>query len=143
MSDFVIPSRPVIPDPTEKDLLPEIRLGDAHSHGGLVVGNDPLMTIAGIGEARMGDAVECDLHGSTIIAPMSSIVLVDGPPVAKQGDKTMCGAELIPSQFFVLTEAGGMKITTDGQGYTPIRIVYPGGNDALYRPAGYGRRSGT
>jgi uncharacterized Zn-binding protein involved in type VI secretion len=142
------PVPPEIPDPSEKPLLPEIRIGDPIYHGseasGAVVGGDPPMSISEIGEARVGDACYCDIHDETVIAQMTSVVSADGLPVAKEGDLTECGATLIPTQFYVLTEAGGPSISTKRLPVaSPIRIVYPGGNDALARAVGYGRRSGT
>ena len=79
---------------------PIIRLGDKTSHGGAVIEASPHTTSGNIAVARMGDKVSCPLpgHGSTPIISGDATMIVDGKPVARQGDKTACGATLIASQ---------------------------------------------
>lgn len=77
-----------------------IRLGDATSHGGKVVGiKAPLVTVEGIGVARVGDACSCPIagHDNCTIAEGDPHHLVDGVCVAYEGCKTTCGAVLIAS----------------------------------------------
>ncbi|MEO7496731.1 MAG: PAAR domain-containing protein [Massilia sp.] len=79
---------------------PVIRLGDKTSHGGAVIEASTHTTSGGIGVARMGDKVSCPLpgHGSNPIVSGDASLIVDGKPVARQGDKSSCGAALIASQ---------------------------------------------
>ncbi|KQV80589.1 hypothetical protein ASD15_11610 [Massilia sp. Root351] len=77
---------------------PLIRLGDKHTHGGAVVEASPHSDSGGIPIARIGDKVVCPLHGAMVIVTGDASMLVDGKPVARQGDMTSCGATLIASQ---------------------------------------------
>ena len=75
-----------------------IRLGDKTSHHGSVVEASQLSDSGGIGIARVGDKVDCPRHSNVTIASGDPTMLVDGRPVARDGDKTSCGATLIASQ---------------------------------------------
>lgn len=79
---------------------PIIRLGDKTTHGGTVIEASPTTDCLGIPVARMGDLVSCPKkgHGTCPIVSGDSSYLVDGKPVARDGDKTGCGAVLIASQ---------------------------------------------
>jgi uncharacterized Zn-binding protein involved in type VI secretion len=79
---------------------PVISLGDKTSHGGVVLEASTHTTSGNIGVARMGDKVSCPItgHGSTPIISGDATMIVDGKPVARQGDKCGCGASLIASQ---------------------------------------------
>ena len=77
-----------------------IRLGDSTSHGGSVIGASGKSMSGSIAIARIGDKVTCPIkgHGTNPIVSGDPTFIVDGQPVARQGDKTACGATLIPSQ---------------------------------------------
>lgn len=79
---------------------PVIRLGDKTSHGGSVLEASAVTDSGGIGIARVGDKVSCPRpgHGTCPIVSGDASWIVDGQPVARQGDKTSCGAVLIASQ---------------------------------------------
>jgi uncharacterized Zn-binding protein involved in type VI secretion len=77
---------------------PLIRLGDKTSHGGAVIEASPFSDSGGINIARMGDQASCPIHGNNPIASGDMTLIVDGNPVARDGDKTACGAVLIASQ---------------------------------------------
>lgn len=77
---------------------PFIRLGDKTSHGGAVLEASQHNDSGGIGIARMGDKVSCPKHGNNAIASGDATTIVDGKPVARDGDKTACGAVLVASQ---------------------------------------------
>lgn len=77
---------------------PFIRLGDKTSHGGAVLEASQHSDSGGIGIARMGDKVSCPKHGNNAIASGDATTIVDGKPVARDGDKTACGAVLVASQ---------------------------------------------
>jgi uncharacterized Zn-binding protein involved in type VI secretion len=78
---------------------PVIRLGDKTSHGGTVIEASPHTSSGGANVARMGDKVSCPLrgHGVNPIVGGDPTLIVDGKPVARNGDKTACGAVLIAS----------------------------------------------
>lgn len=75
-----------------------IRLGDKTSHHGTVVEASQFSDSGGAGIARVGDKVNCPRHSNVTIASGDPTMLVDGQPVARDGDKTSCGATLIASQ---------------------------------------------
>jgi len=75
-----------------------IRLGDPTSHGGKVVSaSGTQFVVSGLAVARLGDPCSCPIpgHAGCTIAEGDPKHLVDGMPVAYQGHKTSCGAELI------------------------------------------------
>lgn len=72
--------------------------GDMTTHGGAVTGCSPISKVEGIGIARVGDAVTCPLHGSTVIKTGDTSLLLQGQAAARHGDVTTCGASLIASQ---------------------------------------------
>lgn len=77
-----------------------IRLGDATSHGGMVVSvSASHVTVEGIAVARLGDVCSCPIkgHDNCTIAEGDPHHVVDGVPVAYAGHKTSCGAVLIAS----------------------------------------------
>jgi uncharacterized Zn-binding protein involved in type VI secretion len=77
-----------------------IVLGDKTSHGGTVVSASGQTATGGVGVARIGDQVTCPIkgHGNNQIVSGDVMLIVDGAPVARDGDKTACGATLIASQ---------------------------------------------
>jgi uncharacterized Zn-binding protein involved in type VI secretion len=79
---------------------PFIVLGDSTDHGGKVITAAGSSDTGGRQIACIGDKVQCPNHGVTTIVSADSTVVIDGKPVARQGDKTACGATLIASQSF-------------------------------------------
>jgi uncharacterized Zn-binding protein involved in type VI secretion len=78
-----------------------ILIGDKTSHGGTVIGSSAESSVGGVRIARMGDKVTCPIpfHGGTCpIVTGDPTMMIDGMPAARAGDKTACGAQLIPSQ---------------------------------------------
>ncbi|MFA5983589.1 MAG: PAAR domain-containing protein [Methylococcaceae bacterium] len=77
-----------------------IRLGDATSHGGVVVGASTQTDSGGIPVARVGDMATCPLCKPGIFPIVSgdNSLIVEGKAVARNGDKIACGAALIASQ---------------------------------------------
>ena len=78
-----------------------IRVGDSTSHGGTVTqASSTMRSEDGRGFARVGDTVTCPIkgHGTNAIATGDSTFILDGRPIAREGDKTECGATLIASQ---------------------------------------------
>jgi uncharacterized Zn-binding protein involved in type VI secretion len=77
-----------------------IRLGDSTSHGGTVIEASAFTGSGNIAIARVGDKVSCPIrgHGTTSIVSGDPTVIIDGQPVARDGDQTGCGAVLIASQ---------------------------------------------
>lgn len=73
-----------------------IRQGDTlREYGGKVLAGHYLCFGKGI--ACKGDAVKCNEHGMTTIAEGSSLSIVDGQPVALQGNRCACGCTLVSS----------------------------------------------
>ena len=76
--------------------MPQVaRLGDAISHGGVIVQGSPNVFVDGRPVARRGDKVVCALHGPQTIISASSKVYANGLGVARIGDTTSCGATII------------------------------------------------
>jgi uncharacterized Zn-binding protein involved in type VI secretion len=72
-----------------------IRLNDPTSHGGKVDNvTASHFTVGGIAVARVGDQCSCPLHGPGTIVEGDPHHTIDGTPVAYQGHKTSCGAQL-------------------------------------------------
>lgn len=75
-----------------------IRLGDATSHGGVVLEAFSQTDLNGKPIAGVGHNVSCPLcKGIFPIAEGSSTYTLDGTPIALDGMKTACGATLIAS----------------------------------------------
>ena len=75
-----------------------IRLGDATTHGGVVLEAFPNTDLNGKPIAGFGHKVSCPLcKGIFPIAEGSTIYSVEGIAVALDGMKTACGASLIAS----------------------------------------------
>lgn len=74
-----------------------IRLNDPTSHGGKVIAASTTSKVKGVGVARKGDRCSCPQrgHDNCVIAEGDPMVLIQGIPVAFQGHKTSCGADLI------------------------------------------------
>ncbi len=85
-----------------------IRLGDTTSHGGVVIEASGKSFTGNVSIARMGDKVTCPIpgHGTNPIVSGDPTFIVDGQPVAREGDKTACGATLIPSQLVTTVSNG-------------------------------------
>ena len=79
---------------------PFIVLGDKTSHGGTVIQASGQTSTGNVAVARVGDQVTCPIknHGTNAIVSGDATLIIDGAPVARAGDKTACGAVLIPSQ---------------------------------------------
>lgn len=77
-----------------------IVIGDRTSHGGTVIEASGSSFSGNIKIARLGDKVTCPQkgHGTCAIVSGDPTVIIDGMPVARDGDKTACGAVLIASQ---------------------------------------------
>ena len=85
---------------------PFIVIGDKTSHGGTVVGGAPTASTLNKQIARVTDKVTCPKCGDNTIATGDNTMIVIGQPVARQGDKTACGATLISTQSVSSTGGG-------------------------------------
>lgn len=74
-----------------------IRVGDVHSHGGLVQTGAPHSEVMGRAVARKGDRCTCPMHGEVVIAEGDEDFQIDGAAASFEGHKTACGAMLISS----------------------------------------------
>lgn len=75
--------------------LPLIRLGDTSDHGGEIITASPTVLVDSLAVARLGDILDCPLHGPSPIITASATVSADGIFVARAGDTTDCGATLL------------------------------------------------
>jgi len=74
-----------------------IRLGDTSTHGGAVVTSAARTHYENKLAARIGDILDCPIHGPNPIVEGSAKQIVEGSPLARHGDHTACGAALISS----------------------------------------------
>jgi uncharacterized Zn-binding protein involved in type VI secretion len=72
-----------------------IRLGDTSTHGGAMVTSARKSMAEGKLICRVGDTLNCPIHGPNPVVEGSPNSLCEGPKVARQGDHTACGAALI------------------------------------------------
>ncbi|MEI2454914.1 PAAR domain-containing protein [Lysobacter firmicutimachus] len=72
-----------------------IQVGDTTSGGGSVVAGAPAQSPGGPSWARVGDAVQCGVHGATTVATGDAQLRIDGRAVARHGDFCACGCILI------------------------------------------------
>lgn len=78
---------------------PIIRMGDTTSHGGTVISGDLTWTIYDKAVARVGDLTVCPkCKGMFPITEGADDLNGFGQAVARQDDKTACGATLIATQ---------------------------------------------
>jgi uncharacterized Zn-binding protein involved in type VI secretion len=77
--------------------IPQARLGDSSSHGGMIISSAARTMVNGIPVARMGDLHVCPIpgHGVTSIVTGSATTLTEGQPNARIGDMTACGAVIV------------------------------------------------
>jgi uncharacterized Zn-binding protein involved in type VI secretion len=70
--------------------------GDCIDHGGYVIASNTSITVNGKPAARIGDKVFCIKHGNTeIIASVTNRVISNKKQIARIGDKTKCGAQIL------------------------------------------------
>ena len=77
--------------------LPQARLGDPSSHGGVIITAAARTLVNGLPVARMGDLHACPMpgHGITPIVVGSATSLTEGCPNARLGDIAACGAVIV------------------------------------------------
>jgi uncharacterized Zn-binding protein involved in type VI secretion len=74
-----------------------IVVGDLTTHGGKVKTGADNNTVHGRPIARLGDLVDCPVHGQNKIVEGAPGYDIGGRPVALEGHRTACGAVLIGS----------------------------------------------
>ncbi|WP_148716704.1 PAAR domain-containing protein [Chitinolyticbacter meiyuanensis] len=104
-----------------------IVLGDKTSHGGTVVSAQSPMTFDGKPIATVGDMTVCPLcKGSFAIVQGGDNIALMGRQLARAGDKTACGATLIPAgQSRGTHEPGGgaAAMTSSGAAAAAAAVV--------------------
>lgn len=75
-----------------------IRLGDTSDHGGEIITSASKTFYNDKLAARIGDILACPIHGPNPIIEGSAKQIVEGSPLAREGDHTECGAALISLQ---------------------------------------------
>ena len=74
---------------------PVSRIGDTSDHGGAIITGSPSFDVNGIPVARIGDILDCPLHGKNPIVTSMVVHSQDqGKPLAHIGSKTECGATI-------------------------------------------------
>lgn len=68
------------------------RLGDPHSHGGVIITSASRTKVNGILIARVGDLINCPIHGVNPIVAGSPKFKIEGQLVARVGSLCACGA---------------------------------------------------
>ena len=71
------------------------RVGDRISHGGEIVTGSNKCEVNNRPVARVGDTVECDIHGTQTIVAGSSNLVDENRDVARIGDLVSCGAVIV------------------------------------------------
>jgi uncharacterized Zn-binding protein involved in type VI secretion len=85
-----------------------IKVGDTTSGGGTVLSGAAHDPAGGLAWARIGDSVQCGVHGMTTIVTGDSEHPIDGRAAARHGDFCACGCILISrSQIQCIAEMGG------------------------------------
>lgn len=111
-----------------------IRLGDTTSHGGTVISADMTMIVEGQPVARVGDMTVCrKCRGKFPIVPNQSNTSAMGQNIAREGDKTACGAVLIAGQAVTscidkTADASGVEVAPAAltEAGVPIAVEVPG-----------------
>src|SRR6185312_3383657 len=72
------------------------RVGDPITHGGSVTAGSPTVKANGLAVARVGDAVNCAVHGAQTITGTgaSTAVKANGIGIARLGTSISCGATI-------------------------------------------------
>lgn len=71
------------------------RLGDTSTHGGQIITSAAKKFCEGKKIARLGDILDCPIHGPNPIVEASAKHTAEGQRIARHGDHTACGAALI------------------------------------------------
>jgi uncharacterized Zn-binding protein involved in type VI secretion len=67
--------------------------GSTSTHGGLIIEGSAVVDVNGVPVARIGDRLQCPIHGlQPLISGGSTVVFVDGKAAAKKGSVAQCGA---------------------------------------------------
>ena len=76
-----------------------ILLGDATTHGGVVISAQHNYTVGGRAVACVGDKVACPVpgHGVNVIVEGEPTMQINGKAVALHGHRCACGCQLIAS----------------------------------------------
>jgi uncharacterized Zn-binding protein involved in type VI secretion len=98
-----------------------IRVGDQNVLGGQVMTGSPAKKVLGRAVARIGDMVDCPLHGINQIIEGCPSYRVMGVPVALDGHVSECGCALV-SSF-----GGGNG--NDAAGYSSSANAFSSNND--------------
>ena len=75
-----------------------VRVGDTSSHGGSVITGAARWDCVGSPIARIGDILDCPIHGPNPIVSGSAKWDCEASPIARDGDFTECGAALVAGQ---------------------------------------------
>lgn len=90
-----------------------IVVGDRTSSGGRVITGSPFTDIEGKPLARINDYATCPAHGGAFpIVSGDTTLIIDGQPVAREGDRLACGCSLTAGQQHLVHVDDGPAATT-------------------------------
>lgn len=70
------------------------RINDSISHGGQIIEGSPTVSVNSRKVARLGDHVQCAIHGLQTIVSASTTVKANSKGVARLDDDISCGAKI-------------------------------------------------
>lgn len=107
-----------------------VTLGDRTTHDGVVITADHTFLIHGKSVARIGDLTVCPrCKGTFAITTGADDMTSMGPGVARNGDKTACGAQLLAAQAVATWSAAsgagaaGTGTATDDAARAPAQVA--------------------
>lgn len=71
------------------------RIGDAHSHGGVVITGNGQVLVEGPPSSRIGDLAICPLHGVVVIVTGSVPTFNNATNYSRVGSLLSCGAIMV------------------------------------------------
>lgn len=111
------------PPPPPPGSRPAARMGDFIGHGapsGAIMFGAPTVIIAGQVAARLGDPVECKIHGPGGNITMGSVtVIIAGACAARMGDPTACCAPGVAGQGASPTQGTPGSYNSEFEGIGP------------------------
>lgn len=107
-----------------------VTLGDRTTHGGTVITADYTFDIHGKYVARVGDLTVCPrCKGTFAITAGADDMVSMGPGIARHGDKTACGAQLLAAQAIATwssassSGAAGTEAATNDAARAPAQVT--------------------
>jgi uncharacterized Zn-binding protein involved in type VI secretion len=85
-------------------------MGDKLTHGATIITGSPTRKVNGQPVARLGDMVDCPIHGKNpIVQVTGGMPMTDGRLTAHETAKAACGAVILPSIYNTPSPASGLS----------------------------------